>query len=334
MSDDRHSALLAFVHQHLGSDASAPLPASSDASFRRYWRVQAGGRTHIVMDAPPDKENCAPFIDIGQRLRAAQIKAPEVRASDLASGFLLLSDLGTETLLPALNDGNVDAYYGSALRSLQRMQQSVEVGGLPRYDQLRLRDEMELLPRWFLRQHLGVEPDCEEYDIIETAFITLIHSARVQPQVFVHRDFHSRNLMLGEGPHAELGVLDFQDAVIGPITYDLVSLLKDCYLRWHPDRVAAWAEGYRQQLTNAGVEVPDSLRWQRWFDLMGVQRHLKVLGIFARLHYRDGKTEYLADLPRVLGYVLETCERNLELEAIGKRLANWTASHDLTKPRI
>lgn len=334
MSDDRHSALLAFVHQHLGSDALAPLPASSDASFRRYWRIQAGGRTHIVMDAPPDKENCAPFIDIAERLRSAQIKAPEVRASDLASGFLLLSDLGRETLLPALDDGSVDAYYGSALRTLQRMQQSVEVDGLPRYDQLRLRDEMELLPRWFLRHHLAVEPDCVEYDIIERAFVALIHNARVQSQVFVHRDFHSRNLMLGENRHAELGVLDFQDAVIGPVTYDLVSLLKDCYLRWHPDRVAAWAEGYRQQLANAGIEVPDSLRWQRWLDLMGVQRHLKVLGIFARLHYRDGKTEYLADLPRVLGYVLETCERYSELEAIGKRLANWTAGRDLTKPRL
>jgi len=333
MPTDRQLALASFLEQHLGDDASSPVAASSDASFRRYWRVQANAQTHIVMDAPPDKENCEPFIDIASRLQSAQIKAPQVHAADLSTGFLLLTDLGSQTLLQALDDDSADAYYGSALRSLQRMQQAVDFAGLPRFDQLRLRDEMELMPRWFLRQHLGVEPDCEEYDIIETGFLALIHSARVQPQVFVHRDFHSRNLMLGDDPQAELGVLDFQDAVIGPITYDLVSLLKDCYVRWHPDRVAAWAEGYRQQLQNAGVEVPDSLRWQRWFDLMGVQRHLKVLGIFARLHYRDGKTDYLADLPRVLEYVLETCERYLELETLGKRLAQWTNGRDLTRAR-
>ena len=333
MPDTRHQDLIEFVRLHLGSDAGDPQPASSDASFRRYWRVGAQGQNHIVMDAPPEKESCVAFIDVARRLADADLRAPRVLAEDQQQGFLLLSDLGTETLLQALDQRTADSYYRSAMDSLQRMQRQVDGSGLPRYDTLKLRDEMELMPRWFLRSHLALEPDCEEFDIIEGAFVALIHNARVQPQVFVHRDYHSRNLMLGAEVEDPLGILDFQDAVIGPLTYDLVSLLKDCYVRWEPDRVARWAEDYRQRLAGSGMEVPDPRRWQRWFDLMGVQRHLKVLGIFARLYYRDGKAGYLGDLPRVLEYVLESCERYLELEALGKRLQRWTQGRDLTIAR-
>jgi hypothetical protein len=320
MPDARHDALIAFVARHLGASASAPEPASSDASFRRYWRVGTPDGTQIIMDAPPDRENCVPFVDVAGRLERAGVRAPRVRAADLSEGFLWLDDMGTRTVLDELDASNVGELYGGALDTLRQMQLQVDATGLPRYDENRLRDELELLPRWFLQQHLGIELECHDYDRLEQAFLALIHNARVQPQLFVHRDFHSRNLMAGQPP----AVLDFQDAVIGPITYDLVSLLKDCYVRWPPDQVAAWAEGYRRRLQNEGVAVPDGRRWQRWFDLMGLQRHLKVLGIFARLWHRDGKSGYLADLPRVLQYSLEVCERYLELQELGRSLRRWT----------
>ncbi len=328
MSDPRHAALCAFVADHLGAAASAPEPASSDASFRRYWRVHTPAGSQIIMDAPPERENCDPFIDVAGRLARAGVRAPTVQAMDLEQGFLLLDDMGTRTMLDILSPDNVEVQYGEALEALLRMQLNVAAEGLPRYDENRLRDEMELLPRWFLQQHLGIELECHDYDRLEQSFMVLIHNARVQPQLFVHRDFHSRNLMAGTPP----AVLDFQDAVIGPITYDLVSLLKDCYVRWPPDQVAAWAEGYRLRLHAEGVTVPDGRRWQRWFDLMGLQRHLKVLGIFARLWHRDGKSGYLADLPRVLQYSLEVCERYLELQELGRSLQRWTAGVALDSP--
>jgi aminoglycoside/choline kinase family phosphotransferase len=327
MPDARHDALCDFIATHLGTAAGAPEPASSDASFRRYWRVRDGAGTQIIMDAPPEKEDCSAFVDIAARLQGAGLRVPAVHAWDREQGFLWLDDMGTQTVLQVLDSANVEAIYAAALDSLLQMQLRVDSTGLPRYDENRLRDEMELLPRWFLQQHLAVELDCHDYDRLEQAFLVLIHNARVQPQVFVHRDFHSRNLMHGTPP----ALLDFQDAVIGPITYDLVSLLKDCYVRWPPDQVAAWAEGYRQQLAQAGVVVPDARRWQRWFDLMGLQRHLKVLGIFARLWHRDGKEGYLADLPRVLQYALEVCERYLELQQLGRCLHRWTEGVDLTR---
>lgn len=328
MSDPRHAALCSFIATHLGPTASAPEPASSDASFRRYWRVRSGVTTQIIMDAPPEKENCSPFVDVAGRLMRAGVRAPSVQAWDIEQGFLWIDDMGTQTMLDVLCEANVEAQYGAALDCLLQMQLNVECAGLPRYDENRLRDEMELLPRWFLQQHLGIELDCHDYDRLEQAFLVLIHNARVQPQRFVHRDFHSRNLMAGSPP----AVLDFQDAVIGPITYDLVSLLKDCYVRWPPDRVAAWAENHRQRLHRHGIAVPDARRWQRWFDLMGLQRHLKVLGIFARLSHRDGKNGYLADLPRVLQYALEVCDRYLELEDLGRSLRRWTDGIDLSWP--
>lgn len=324
MTDDtRHAALSRFVADHLGTAASAPEPASSDASFRRYWRVRLGQSSRIIMDAPPDKEDCRPFIEVSARLVAGGLRAPRVLAQDLAQGFLLLDDLGNTTLLQALDEHSVQAHYRSAMDSLQRIQR-VPASGLPAYDANRLRDEMELLPTWYLSRHLGLRLDCGELDELEAAFSLLIANALEQPQVFVHRDYHSRNLMVEAQPGAELGILDFQDAVRGPITYDLVSLLKDCYVRWPAERVSAWAEGFRWQLQRAGMAVPDADRWLRWFELMGLQRHLKVLGIFARLYHRDGKPGYLADLPRVHAYALEACARYDELRWLAAALARWS----------
>ena len=274
-------------------------PASADASFRSYWRVTGNGPTRIVMDAPPDREDIGPWLDVDARLRRAGVHAPEVLAVDRDNGFVLMEDLGTRTYLPELDERSVDALYGDALDALLRMQSTVDVAGLPAYDRGRLVAEMELLPEWFLRRHLGYAPECEEWDVIEAAFTFLVQAALEQPRAFVHRDFHSRNLLVLErdGP----GVIDFQDAVSGPIAYDLVSLLRDCYIEWDAERVDGWVEAHRLCLRQAhllGTDV-DAARFRRWFDLIGLQRHVKVLGIFCRLWYRDGKTQYLGDLPLV-----------------------------------
>ena len=327
----RLTALAAFAEGHLGRIDSAPSAASADASFRSYWRVQQGKRSWVVMNAPPDKEDVAPFIDIAARLRKAGLNAPEVLAQDLDQGFLLLSDLGTRTYLPELDEARVESLYGDALSALLAMQTHVDSHGLPAYDTARLTTEMELFQTWFLRRHLGHEPDGAEIDVIEACMQRLLTSAAEQPSAFVHRDYHSRNLMIVPGTNP--GIIDFQDAVVGPITYDLVSLLKDCYIRWPLARVHGWAEDYRQRLVAAGAVEVGSTRWRRWFDWIGLQRHLKVLGIFARLNYRDGKAAYLNDLPLVLAYTLEVCARYGELAAFGEWLERHTRGVELTRGR-
>jgi aminoglycoside/choline kinase family phosphotransferase len=331
MPSPRLTALAHFATAHLGPLAAPPVAASADASFRSYWRVQAEGRDWIVMDAPPDKEDVGPWLDIAGRLRAAGLNAPEVRAADRVQGFLLLSDLGTRTYLPELSEATVDSLYGDALDALFRMQTQVDTTGLPAYDAARLTTEMELFETWFLRRHLGYEASCDETDVIEAAMTRLLASAAEQPVAFVHRDYHSRNLMIVPG--ANPGIIDFQDAVVGPLTYDLVSLLKDCYIEWPLDRVYGWVEAYRQRLVAAGIVSVGTTRWRRWFDWMGLQRHLKVLGIFARLYYRDGKAGYLKDLPLVLKYTLSTCERYGELAPFGEWLEKRTRGIELTQPR-
>lgn len=327
----RLTALAAFAESHLGPIDSMPSAASADASFRSYWRVHQGERSWVVMNAPPDKEDVGPFIDIAGRLRKAELNAPEVLAKDLDRGFLLLSDLGTRTYLPELDEAQVESLYGDALTALLTMQTRVDCSGLPAYDTARLTTEMELFQTWFLRRHLGHEPDGDETDVIEDCMQRLLSSAAEQPSAFVHRDYHSRNLMIVPGTNP--GIIDFQDAVVGPITYDLVSLLKDCYIRWPLARVHGWAEDYRQRLVAAGVIQVDSSRWRRWFDWIGLQRHLKVLGIFARLNYRDGKAGYLNDLPLVLAYTLEVCARYSELAAFGEWLERHTRGVELTRGR-
>ena len=327
LSAERLVALAAFASAHLGVLTEAPAAASADASFRSYWRVRRGETSWIVMDAPPDKEDTGPFIDIARRLRAAGLNAPDIIAQDREQGFLLLSDLGTRTYLPELSELRVDSLYADALFALLQMQTKVQTQELPAYDATRLRNEMELFETWFLRCHLRYECTLSDSQLIEGCMQRLLDSAAEQPRVFVHRDYHSRNLMVVPG--ANPGIIDFQDAVSGPITYDLVSLLKDCYIQWPLSRVYGWAEQYRQQLLSAGVLEVGSTRWRRWFDWIGLQRHLKVLGIFARLNYRDGKFAYLNDLPLVLDYTLTVCARYGELAAFGEWLERITRGVDL-----
>ncbi|WP_456446389.1 aminoglycoside phosphotransferase family protein [Thiolapillus sp.] len=288
-------------------------PASEDASFRSYLRLSLpDGSSFIVMDAPPDKEDCAPFVNVAGRLRGAGVHAPAVYQQDLQQGFLLLEDLGSCSYLEALNEDSVERLYGDALAALMSMQACIDPSDLPEYDETLLLQEMSLFLDWLLLKHLGLALDQEEQQMLETAFAALAASALEQPQVFVHRDYHSRNLM-AQVEHAP-GVLDFQDAVRGPVTYDAVSLLRDCYVSWPSLQVDEWAWGFFQLAVQSGVmrdEHEDS--FLHWFDLMGAQRHLKAAGIFARLHHRDGKSGYLGDIPRTLGYIVEVAQRREQL---------------------
>lgn len=327
----RLDALRAFAAEHLADPGVAPKRASADASFRSYWRVRSGGGSYVVMDAPPGKEDVAPWLDVARRLRVAGLNAPEVFATDVARGFILMSDLGTRTYLPELRDDTVDALYRDAQQALLRMQSQVATDGLPAYDHPRLLAELELMPTWFLQRHLGLAPDCAGWDAVEQAFDHLLRAALSQPRAFVHRDWHSRNLLVVE--RANPGIVDFQDAVRGPLTYDLVSMLRDCYIAWPRERVLAWAEGHRLALRSAGQVDVDAATWKRWFDLMGIQRHVKVLGIFCRLWYRDGKPGYLGDLPLVLRYTLEVCDEYPELRAFAGFLRGALGARDVRQPR-
>jgi aminoglycoside/choline kinase family phosphotransferase len=274
--------------------------ASADASFRSYWRSFSGGKTWIVMDAPPDKEDIRPWLEIAQRLTRAGLHAPDIRAFDAELGFILMADLGNRLYLPELNEQSVDVLYADAMQALLKMSAQIACDDLPAYDENRLIAEMELMPEWFLQRHLAYTPECEEWDVLESAFRYLATHAQMQPQVFVHRDYHSRNLLILDENNP--GILDFQDAVKGPITYDLVSLLRDCYIAWPEHRIDTWVESYRLDCVKAGLVRVDAATFKRGFDLMGLQRHLKVLGIFCRLWYRDGKASYLNDLPLVWQY--------------------------------
>ena len=330
-AQDRAAARTAFARAHLGPDCAEPHPASSDASFRSYWRVGTDAASVVLMDAPPEREDLGPWLDVAARLRAAGLRAPRVLAEDRSQGFLLIEDFGTRTLLPELSDASVEAHYAQAMRAMLQMQAKVDAAGLPDYDADRLVAEMELLPTWFLQRHLGIDPGCDGWDELERAFAALVRAALEQPQVFVHRDFHSRNLMLLDD--GELGLIDFQDAVRGPIAYDLVSLLRDCYIVWPEDRVESWCEAYRVQAAAAGLLRADRAGFARWFDLIGLQRHLKVLGIFCRLWYRDGKAGYLADLPRVWDYVRRVGVRHDETRALVARLETAIGARDLSLAR-
>lgn len=342
----REQARLAFARNTLGGYQPTITRASEDASFRSYWRVSPGPSGHasgIVMDAPPDKEDLGPWLDVAARLRNAGLHAPEIFALDRQQGFVLMEDLGTRTYLPELNDASVDALYGDAMDALLRMQSAVRVDGLPAYDRQRLLDEMELLPVWFLGRHLGIDPEPVR-GIIDEAFAFLISAALEQPRRFVHRDFHSRNLLV-VGPSTGTAatnhpgnpaIVDFQDAVAGPVSYDLVSLLRDCYIEWDNARVEAWVEAYRLRLLGAGLIDADidATTFMRWFDLMGLQRHIKVLGIFCRLWYRDGKARYLDDLPLVWSYTLRIAGRYPQLAAFTDLLTQSLGTRDIRSARV
>lgn len=290
--------------------------ASGDASFRRYYRLtRADGTTNIVMDAPPENEDCRPFVAVAKHLGELGLNVPVVYASDLEQGLLLLSDLGSEHYLDSLGQGGRDRLYADALSALMVMQACGENDGLPPYSSDLLAREMELFRDWLLGRHLQLYLEADEQQMLDGIFERLIANALEQPQVFVHRDYHSRNLLVTPAPNP--GILDFQDAVLGPVTYDLVSLLKDCYISWPREQVKEWVLGYYELALQSGVlrkEHEDS--FLRWFDLMGVQRHLKASGIFARLNIRDGKPGYLKDIPRTLNYIVEIAPEYPELEPL------------------
>ncbi|MBS0430902.1 MAG: phosphotransferase [Proteobacteria bacterium] len=315
--------------------------ASEDASFRSYWRTHGAGESRIVMDAPPQHEALDAWLDIDARLRAAGLHAPRVFAREDAQGFLLIEDLGTRTYLPELNEASADALYADALDALATMQARVAVDGLPPYDEPFLATELELMPTWFLQRHLGIDIECDEWDVIEAAFRLLVNSALSQPRCFVHRDYHSRNLLAIDGDdrvddasRRSPGIIDFQGAMHGPIAYDVASLLRDCYIEWDDARVDAWSGAHRLRLRDDGVldARVDADTWRRWFDLIGLQRHLKVLGIFCRLWYRDGKRGYLNDLPRVWRYVRGAASRYPEFAEFVALMESKIGARDVTQP--
>ncbi|MBD8871803.1 phosphotransferase [Rhodanobacter sp. DHB23] len=340
-TDLRATARLAWARTTLGDDALTLEPASSDASFRSYWRTTHGGRSWIVMDSPPEREDPQPWLAIGARLAATGLHVPKVAAQDLDEGFLLIEDLGSRLYLAELDDANADRLYGDAMDALLAMQTRVASDDLPPFDHTVLVNGLEVMPTWFLERHLGHTPDCGEWDVLEAAFDVIVRNALAQPRVFVHRDYHSRNLLVVDGNDPGViapalsspGILDFQGALHGPLTYDLASLLRDAYIAWPRERVEAWVESYRQRLLGAGVidGTVDAARFRRWFDLTGLHRHVRVLGQFYRLWYRDGKPGYLRDVPQVYRYVVEVARSYPELADFAALLERHVQGRDLTQ---
>ena len=310
-----------FNAQGWGAVPPATLTAaSSDASFRRYFRWEGGGRTFVVMDAPPPQENCKPFVDIAHLLAKSGINVPKIYAEDLPRGFLLLNDLGQKTYLDVIDDQNADPLFADAIDALLAFQQLPMDAPLPSYDVALLRRELELFPEWYVRRHLGIELDTQQQALWQRASAHLIDSALAQPKVLVHRDYMPRNLMISL-PNP--GVLDFQDAVYGPVTYDITCLFKDAFLNWPQARVRQWQRGYWQRAATLGIPVQSDFdEFLRASDLMGVQRHLKVIGIFARICHRDGKPRYLADVPRFFAYIEAVLADRPELSELGELLAS------------
>ena len=329
--DARVDALSAFAARTLSATAHSPrempftlAPASADASFRRYFRITPaapwhGHATLIVMDAPPPMEDCRPFVRVSSLMRDAGLNAPAVLADDLEHGFLLLTDLGTRTYLSALDAKSAPALYSDAIDALVRWQRASREGELPPYDEALLARELALFPDWYVAKHLAISLTPSQQRVLDGAFRLILDNNLAQPKVYVHRDYHSRNLMCAE-PNP--GILDFQDAVEGPITYDLVSLLRDAYVEWGEELEIDWAVRYWQRARAAALPVDaDFSGFWRDFEWMGVQRQLKVLGIFARLYHRDGKAAYLRDMPRVLSYLRRACERYDALHPLRDLLA-------------
>jgi hypothetical protein len=317
---DKQLAIL-FAAQAWGAVPPATLTAaSSDASFRRYFRWEGEGRSFVVMDAPPPQENCKPFVDIAWLLAKSGINVPIIYAEDLERGFLLLNDLGNKTYLDVIDSENADDLFKDAVQALLAFQQLPMDAPLPSYDVALLRRELELFPEWYVGRELGIQFDQKQLALWQRVSDLLIESALDQPKVLVHRDYMPRNLMLSE-PNP--GVLDFQDAVYGPVTYDVTCLFKDAFLSWPDARVRGWLEDYWQQAGKLGIPVQSDFEdFLRASDLMGVQRHLKVIGIFARICHRDGKPRYLGDVPRFFAYIEAVLSRRPELVELAELLAS------------
>ena len=319
-------ARLALIHGWLSRELHhGPVRievASSDASFRRYFRVFRDSASYIVMDAPPEQEDVRPYLQVSDLLEALGAHVPHVYEADVARGLLLLEDLGTTPYLQQLErGGDGERLYADALAALANIQLrgAAAAAQLPPYGRSELAREMALMPEWFLGRHLSLALSAADHELLAAAFEFLIAEALAQPRVFVHRDYHARNLMVVSERNP--GIIDFQDALCGPVGYDLVSLLKDCYIAWPRTRVVSWVQSFRARLLEHGGPAGGSeAEFLRWFDLIGVQRHIKVLGIFCRLWYRDGKPGYLPDLPRTLDYVREVSARYAELAALARFL--------------
>ncbi len=335
----RQQQLETWLNQQFPHASFDLTPASADASFRRYFRATFAERTLIVMDAPPQQEDCRPFIHVAQLFGGAGVHVPQVLAQDLEQGFLLLTDLGHTTYLQALTANNAQNLYGAATDALIAIQLASRKNELPPYDETLLMREMRLFPEWYIGKHLQATLNEKESATLENIFQRVLQNNLAQPRVYVHRDYHSRNLMVMEPPHlyplpnplpqageganeksnflSSPGILDFQDAVYGPITYDLASLFKDAYIRWEEAEILGWLIAYWEKARQAELPVhADFGDFYRDYEWMGVQRHLKVLGIFARLHHRDGKDGYLKDLPLVMEYLRKACERYVDLKPL------------------
>lgn len=325
--DARYVLLQEWLSRDLGLAPQRIEPASSDASFRRYFRSYHASTTYVVMDAPPEKEDVRPYLKVSAMLEALGAHVPRVYHTDVERGLLLLEDLGSTHYLGSLQAGaDPELLYGDALGILAEIQVRGEplARQLPPYDREALMRELALMEPWFLCRHLGIDTQGDVAQLLQRVYEHLLEEALAQPRVLVHRDYHSRNLMVLEERNP--GIIDFQDALYGPTGYDLVSLLKDCYISWPRERVVRWLSEYRARLESLGGEVGrDETQFLRWFDLIGVQRHIKVLGIFARLWYRDGKPGYLGDLPLTLDYVRDTCLRYAELAPLAEFLEERVA---------
>lgn len=321
MHDERRDQAERWAAEQLGWARWQSASVSSDASFRRYFRLRHDGHTRVVMDAPPEHEDTAAFADRASRLAAAGVHVPDILAHDPARGLMLLEDLGERPYHHVLDEDNAAALFDDALAALVRIQARAYTAGLPEYDPATLMGELALFPDWFLARHWQIEPTDGELDAWDMVCATLIRWARDQPQVFCHRDYMPRNLMVADPNPA---IIDFQDAVRGPISYDPVCLYRDAFVSWPPERVDAWLQDYRRRAMDAGLPVPeDAELWRRTCDFMGVQRHLKVIGIFARIRYRDGKPGYLEDSPRFFAYLEHAMARNAELGELARLLVAW-----------
>ena len=312
----RDARRLAWARTALGDPRAVLERASVDAGLRSYWRSRGEGPTRIVMDSPPGLEDVRPWLAMRDLLEGGGVRVPQVLARDVDAGFLLLEDLGGPTLAQAIDAGNADAWFDAAIEQLLRLQAIAPPPGMGEFGEALLQRDAGLFEEWFLRRHLGIELDCGEAEALQLAQRRLMDNALGQAQVLTHRDFMPRNLMPTRPP----AVLDFQDCVRAPVAYDPVSLFKDAFLSWPLQRVDGWLAGYHARAAAAGLPVPALATFLRDADWMGIQRHLKILGIFARLHYRDGKSRYLADAPRFIAYLDEVLPRHPQLDGLQKLL--------------